>query len=386
MRKISFLHCADIHLDMPFRYLGEPAKAAKRRQDLLEVFDSIVAMAKKRDVDFLLVGGDLYEHEYTLRKTILHVRDRLAGLRDIKVIMIPGNHDPYTANSFYSTIEWPENVHILCADMPSVTLGDKDTCIFGLGWEEDIALGLERIRQEAVNPERINILLFHGTMDMPFSKKAFNSVNSSDLAGLGMDYIATGHFHNSFGEYGPARNIFNPGSPETLTFDQTGDVCGIYAVDIQKEGSMPAAVNARFIGTGKRMYRDFLIFVDDMESVGDIERAIRDKLEDAKSPDDLYRVFLRGYKREDISIDAEMIEEKLGGRVFFLKVNDETSEAFDYEAVSKTPGIKGRFVSKVLDRLERLKDLEDATEARMLEKALRYGLQALDEGKVDLKT
>jgi exonuclease SbcD len=385
MKEISFLHCSDIHLDMPFRYLGDTVKAAKRRQDLLDVFDGIIGMAEREGVDFLLVSGDLYEHEYTLRKTILHVRDRFAGLRDIKVIMLPGNHDPYTANSFYSTIEWPGNVCILSADMPSLVMEDKNTCIFGMGWEDDVACGLERIRQEAVNPERINILMFHGTMDMPFSKKAFNPADSSELAGLGMDYIAIGHFHNSFGEYGPARNIFNPGSPEPLALDQTGDVCGIYAVDIQKEGGKPAVVNARFISTGKRMCRDIVVFVDDMESAGDIERAIMEKVKDAGSPDDLYRAFLKGYKRRDISIDAGMLEEKLSGSVFFLKVNDETSEAFDYEKVRKTPGIKGKFVSKMLDRLGRLKDSKETHEARMLERALKYGLQALDEGKVDLK-
>ena len=33
MKKVRFLHCSDIHLDMPFKYLGDSEKSAVRRRN-----------------------------------------------------------------------------------------------------------------------------------------------------------------------------------------------------------------------------------------------------------------------------------------------------------------------------------------------------------------
>jgi exonuclease SbcD len=418
MKKVRFLHCSDIHLDMPFKYLGDSEKSAVRRRELLEVFDGIIDMAGKKGVDFLLVGGDLYEHAYTLRKTILHVREKFAQIRHVKVVMLPGNHDPYTANSFYASFDWPENVHILNADNPALRVGELGTCIYGIGWESSVTEGLKRIKNETVSPGEINILLFHGSVDMLFSKQAFNPVASDELAGLGMDYIAMGHYHNCFSAFGPARNIFNPGSPESLAFDLQDGTRGVFEVSISKEetsreeifkeenfreesvkgenfreenrkeecgrkGNAKAKIDYRFIETGKRNHRDISINVDMVGAGedGDIEKSARKRMKDSGGPGDLYRIFLKGYRREGMEVDAAGLAERLSGDAFFVKVLDETVEELDYEALRKTPGIKGLFTSRMLDRI----NAADEKEKKILERALRYGLQALDEGKVDLE-
>jgi exonuclease SbcD len=381
MRKVSFLHCSDIHLDMPFKYLGDSEKSSVRRQELLEIFDEIVDMAGKKGVDFLLISGDLYEHDYTLRKTILHVREKFAQIHHVKVVLLPGNHDPYTSNSFYATIDWPENVHILNADTPVLHIEELETSIFGMGWESSVAEGLKRVKKETVSSEKINILLFHGSVDMLFSKQAFNPVDSTDLAGLGMDYIAIGHFHNSFGEFGPARNIFNPGSPETLAFDQPGGARGIFEVSIAKEGNKEAKINSCFLVTGKRKYRDIAINVDLFEEGKDLEKSVKERMQETGSPDDLFRIFLKGYRPRGTNIDVANLLERLSSDAFFVKVFDETTEEINYEALSKTPGIKGLFTLKMFDKINQAEEKEK----KIFERALRYGLQALDEGKVDLE-
>lgn len=104
-------------------------------------------------------------------------------------------------------------------------------------------------------------------------------------------------------------------------------------------------------------------------------------MKDSGGPGDLYRIFLKGYRRAGMEVDAAGLAERLSGDAFFVKVLDETVEELDYEALRKTPGIKGLFTSRMLDRI----NAADEKEKKILERALRYGLQALDEGKVDLE-
>jgi len=44
-----------------------------------------------------------------------------------------------------------------------------------------------------------------------------------------MDYIALGHFHNTLRGVGKSENIYNPGSPEPLGFDEEGSTVSLLA-------------------------------------------------------------------------------------------------------------------------------------------------------------
>jgi len=63
---------------------------------------------------------------------------------------------------------------------------------------------------EPADPRYINILLVHGTVDLDFKDSRYNPMSSGELALLGMDYIALGHFHNTLRGVGKSENIYNP--------------------------------------------------------------------------------------------------------------------------------------------------------------------------------
>ena len=54
---ISFIHCADIHLDAPFSAMGKEDFSTERRKDLKKTFEKIVDMTIEHDVDFLIISG-----------------------------------------------------------------------------------------------------------------------------------------------------------------------------------------------------------------------------------------------------------------------------------------------------------------------------------------
>ncbi len=364
---------------MPFKYLKDCSKSAKRRNDLREGFEHIVRTASEKGVDLLLVSGDLYEHNYTSRATILRVRDSLSQIPEVTVVMIPGNHDPYSRNSFYSSIDWPVNTHILNADNPVIHLHKRNTSIYGLGWENDVEEGINRISATAGHSS-INILLFHGTVDMLFGKKEFNPVSSERLSELRMDYIAVGHFHSCYRELGPVKNIFNPGSPEPLAFDQSRGDKGVFLGNITKDET-GTVLEVDFFSTGRRRCYEIPLCFEGNETLNHIRQKITDTVENTGRPEDLYRMVLRGHLRDGMERSIAGIEEELASRLFFIEIADETSPEADYERISMQPGIKGVFCERMLEKIEAA---GSEKEKRKLEKALRYGMQALDEGKVDL--
>ena len=132
-----------------------------------------------------------------------------------------------------------------------------------------------------------------------------------------------------------------------------------------RKGNAKAKIDYRFIETSKRNHRDIFINVDMVGAGedGDIEKSIRKRMKDSGGPDDLYRIFLKGYRRAGMEIDAAGLAEKLSGDAFFVKVFDDTVEELDYEALRKRPD-KGFVHFENADRInaadEKRKDLERA--------------------------
>ena len=98
MKPFSILHCADLHLDRAFVDRDLAPSAAARRQALRDAFLRIVERA--RTCDALVVAGDLYEHEHITGDTANMLAHAL-GEVSCKVLLLPGNHDPYLPGSVY---------------------------------------------------------------------------------------------------------------------------------------------------------------------------------------------------------------------------------------------------------------------------------------------
>ena len=289
--RIRFLHCADIHLDRPFGGRGLKDYSEMRRTDVWKTFESIIRLAEDELVDFILVCGDLYEHDYASRATIQRVGS-LFGRLTIPVVVLPGNHDPYVANSWYKTWNWPDNVVILDNEKPTVRLDALNTFIHGEGFSA--------FRQDTPDLSTVtrpfsdcfNIFMLHGTLDMNFSNRPFNPVSSGELADLGYDYYALGHFHNLKTDF-KLKNAANPGSPEPLGFDETGDH-GVLLVTLERDEHGKKALDIREINLAQKRY---VLLNLDMAAVSSQEEACARLGELLCSLDlgrDLPRVILRG--------------------------------------------------------------------------------------------
>ena len=168
VKQVSFLHMADLHLDAPFSSLGDAVRSDIRKNELGDSFKSIIDKVLTDNIDLLLISGDFFEESTVRSSTILTVKNLFSELFKTEVIIIPGNHDPLRDNSWYKTTQWGKNVHILEDSQQVLYLEKYNAYIYNMGVKGDLKKDISIIRERTIQKECFNILLFHGTVEMPF--------------------------------------------------------------------------------------------------------------------------------------------------------------------------------------------------------------------------
>lgn len=370
MDKITFFHCADLHLDTPFKTLASKAGLpALRRNEILKALERLIDKAKTEKPNYLFIAGDLFEHEYTGLRTVSAVNNLFASIPETNIIMIAGNHDPEASNSHYKTHKWNSNVYFIGGDVKSIHFEDTNTEIFGLGWISGTgqAASLETMD---INIERINILLFHGDVDLQIGTRDYNSISSHLLKSKGFNYVAAGHNHKR--KTGEGGGIFyNPGSLDPLGFDEPG-THGFFSGTIFKDS--PPSVE--FHKNNLTLYETIEFDISEYDDNQQIIDAISPFL---KEENHLYKLVLTGNKPIDYSPDTSIIENAFSELLLFIKVRDKSSVSISIEELSVIKGLKGAFAQQVMNKM----DDASADDKLLLEKALYYGIEAIENMKIE---
>lgn len=250
---IRCLHTADLHLDARFPAWGE--KEALRRADLLKTFERIVNLAIKKDIQLLLISGDLFDTPHPEAATVARVQNELRRLlaRGITPVLLPGTHDPFAPkNSIYRRETFPgiilseaqlhEPVHLLVKGV--------NCYLYGFAYQSGKAEDLLPSMQRGDLPG-FHIGLLHGSRrgspewnyrhkDLPF--------DLADLIALRLDYVALGHYH-TFESFQDGRGRIvaaYPGSPEGKRFDENGArYCALVTLSAAGTEIEALAVNGR---------------------------------------------------------------------------------------------------------------------------------------------
>jgi len=368
MHDISFYHCADVHLDSPFTSLADKqGLPSQRRKGLLDVFSKLVRSAAEEKPDFLFIAGDLFENDYSRFKTISVVNDLFSTIPETNIIMISGNHDPEAANSFYTRFDWGDNVYFLGDKDDSVYFESLETMVHGIGYGAGSGY-IKKLNHMNVDSEKYNVLLFHGDVDLQIGDRDYNSVSSEVLESKGFDYVAAGHNHRNR-KYGNI--IYNPGSLSPLGFDEPGEHG--YFKGVISKGNLP---DVEYI---KCSDVEYITMEADITGITDDTEAIDMLSNMTESENRLYKILLKGTKSIDYSPDIELISRTLLESTMFSKVRDESRIMISAEELSLLKGLKGEFASSVLSLMNDASD----EEKELLEKALYYGVEAIDKGTIE---
>jgi len=364
---------------LPFSSLGSDEKAQLRRSEVESSLDRMARKIQEEKINLLIISGDLFEDKYVRSTTVTKLKNVFSELYETEIVIAPGNHDPITEKSCYKNTFWGNNVHILEDSRKVLHLEKYNTCIYSLGVKNNLRLDYGEILDMNIPEDRFNLLVFHGTVDMPFGEDNYNSITSKELLALNMDYVALGHMH-CYCKYGNEKTtMINPGSPEPLGFDEEGEHgCVKGVISISEDNGKHAEI--QYIPLALRHYHNIQVNISDCTSDAETVERIEEYLRQGRNSRDLYSIALSGFTSRGYSPDLAYIHGRLAKELFFVKLKNLTSVRLDYEQFLEDPGIKGAFIRRILDRL----DMESSAEKReTLFLAMQYGLQALENERVD---
>lgn len=237
---VTFLHTADIHLGKTYRTAVDEAE---RYEDFFRTLGGIVSDAIAEQVDFVLIGGDMFHTGQILPRTFARTIETLQPLKDagIPCIAVEGNHDWIHRRDSISWMEALSQMGYIRLLRPSRTEnGDyrfdpfdpetgagghieiKGINIYGLGYIGTQAGNHVARICEAVTTEN-NLLLFHVGV-WTYSPVEIGNMQPDEALPLAdkFDYVALGHGHKPYIIATPeGRNYaFNPGAPERVNFGE----------------------------------------------------------------------------------------------------------------------------------------------------------------------
>ncbi|MCY4521667.1 MAG: exonuclease SbcCD subunit D [Caldilineaceae bacterium] len=258
--KFKFMHMADAHLG--FRQYGH----TEREWDFDDAFRWAIDQAVAKQVDFVLLAGDLFQSGSNLQAiTFNNAVTHLEVLQDagIPCLAIEGNHDLPRYRAYRTRFGWGNAlaetnrlVYLLDATPLDAGVAPLLACdghrmghcaepipgvrVYGIGFNGAATRTvLERfegfIAEHSGDKPDYTILMSHAGVDGRTRERTSSNVSMSGLRGLRsrIDYVALGHYHMKFDE---GNWLFNPGSLELTSQDLAHEEAGgIYVVTVDTD-------------------------------------------------------------------------------------------------------------------------------------------------------
>lgn len=228
MTRTTFIHTSDLQIGMTRKFLSPEAQA--RFDDArLQAIKRLGALADERGAEFIVVAGDVFEHNSLERETRGRALEVLRAL-PVPVYLLPGNHDPLVADSiFNSTVDIP-GVTVLSDSQPVPVRDGVEIVgapLLAKHASEDLCAKAIRDLEPT---ENVRILVGHGQAEGYGTEDTAALI---DVAGLDdaisrgvIDYVALGDTHSTQ-SLSPSGRVWFSGSPETTDyFDRTPGVAG----------------------------------------------------------------------------------------------------------------------------------------------------------------
>lgn len=366
MREIKFLHCADIHIGASLKLPGD--KAQRRRTEILLTFERIMQLAAEKQVDFVLIAGDLFDSN-RIENSIAESVFRAIAASKLPVIAVAGNHDPLSANSPYKQIKTPNNLYVFGESNSSVMLPELPVKIFGRSFSECYLIG-EKSFPLSPADDCYNILLLHGDTS---GIGNYNPITPDFIENCGMDYLALGHIHARTEPAARGKTFYAyPGCPEGQGFDEIGEK-GVYIGTLGAFGC-----KLEFASVCRRRFEKIYIDISGICGSEQLLPFITDYIKKRfgeKFADNFYKIILTGSADTRLIINTAELSERLSEIVYFAVIKDRTTVKADYEALASQPDLGGIFTKKMLKLAEKAVSDEEREKIML---ALDTGLRAFD--------
>ena len=213
---LRFIHCADLHLDRSFEGLYLMNESVDELLEINEkVLESIVSVAIKEAVDFVLLVGDTFHQNRPSLKTQHQFFTQMSRLEvaHIPVYLSFGNHDYYEEARYW--FDFPKNVHLFTEETVQTITGETKQgvsyCISGFSYQKPW-LDESKVAQFPRRQETYHIGMYHGDQQ----GEHYAPFVVQEMKQKGYDYWALGHIHvaTTLSTQPP---IIYPGTPQGHT-------------------------------------------------------------------------------------------------------------------------------------------------------------------------
>ena len=394
MRPLRFLQLGDVHFGAPMRggRLRLDAEAARtraheRRAAFARAFEVVI----ERELDGVLVPGDLFDDESIDTDTLRFVVHTMQSIAPRPVFVAPGNHDPYGGASPYRTIgqedargvRWPDNVHVFAhADFRTVAWpGRDDVHVTGSGVVTNSPDATRVLRERVAREgDGLHLLLFHGSRDDGHflqAEKATHPFSREELLAQDFDWVALGHYHQRdviLDDGGRARAAYG-GCLIAGGLDECG-ARGALVVDLD-----PGSTHVEALPLDPRQIHAVDLDVTGAEFTEELRARLDRALESAGvRAQDLVHVRVLGRRARGLDLRAL---DRHAADTFHLRIDASRVRAAvdpaEFPSLEDAVTTEERFVATLRD------DPPRDVPADRVHRALLYGLDALEHGRLDAR-
>ncbi|WP_294519734.1 metallophosphoesterase [uncultured Pseudoflavonifractor sp.] len=361
---LKLIHAADMHLDAPFASLP-PERAAERREEQRQLLTRLAELAETERADLVLLSGDLLDSGLARYETVQALA-RALGEMKVPVFIAPGNHDFYAQRSIWSAGSWPENVHIFSrSTVETVEVPGLNCAVHGAAFTAPTCDQSPLKGFSTPEDGKLHLMVLHGDVD---GKGRYGAIDRADIAGSGLDYLALGHVHACSGLQKEGNTWWAyPGCTEGRGFDELGDK-GVLVVEAEKGN-----VSARFVPLCRRRYQVLTVDLSGGEDPAETLAAALPR----DGENDIYRIILTGESGVE-GLDLEALEAVAQPCFYSVTLRDRTRVRRDLWSRAEEDTLTGLFLRQMQARLAQADTDEDRA---LVEKAVRFGLAALENGE-----
>lgn len=242
-KQVSFIHAADLHLDSPFKGLANvPEEIFTQIQNsTFQALDQLIDMAIQKDVDFVLLAGDLFDNEKQSLKAQIRLKNAFEKLEThgILVYLSYGNHDYIKGNEH--PVTYPQNVFVFkdeaVRSFPYKKNDQHFANIYGFSYMEREVTENKTKEYVPENKEvPFHIAMLHGSVAGNNEHDVYAPFERKQLIDKDFDYWALGHIHKRQILHNEFPVIVYPGNIQGRHRKETG-AKGCYHVHLTKTGS-----------------------------------------------------------------------------------------------------------------------------------------------------
>ncbi len=348
---MKIIHTSDLHLESAMTSLTHE-KVRERKNELYEAPVRMVDEAVRLEARLIIIAGDLFDVRSISKKAADRVANLIERNIEIDFLYLPGNHE---RDGFIAKLEnLPSNLLVFGREWTYFEYGNVTVS----GRSE---LSPNMFAELKLDGTRKNIVVLHGAVG-EYAGGA-DSISLSSARGLGIDYMALGHYHSYMKYDIDKRGVaVYSGTPEGRGFDEAGE-CGFVILETDGEG-----ISHRFCPAAKRTVHIIKVDISGAFRQYDIEDRCDDALRNVSSLD-LVRIVLSGERDMELIPDLAAIERRYAYRYYVFSIKDETRMRIDPEAFARDKSLKGEFIRLAMGR-------DDLTDT-MKEKIIKLGIATL---------